>query len=95
MKRNPAAYNKYKKARCEACGHDGSFHPLDIDHVLTYKAHPELAEDPKNLMTLCRLCHSVKGNKGVAFMSERFPSVKSWLISNGWYICELTNKWRL
>lgn len=95
MKRNPAEYNKYKKSRCEVCGHDGSFHPLDVDHVLTYAAHRELANDPRVLMTVCRSCHTLKGWKGINFMADKFPQYKNWLLMNGYYKCELTGKWRL
>lgn len=86
---------KPKKERCLVCGHDGSYQPLDYEHVLTRGSHPELKDEPRNIMVLCRRCHILKGNKGVKFMADHFPQYKSWLISNGWYICELTNKWRL
>ena len=95
MKRNPQKYNKFKESFCVACGHNGSFYPLDVDHVITFKSHPELAYTKGNLMTLCRKCHTLKGQKGTDYMANKFPSVKEWLIKNNWYKCELTNKWRL
>lgn len=95
MKRNPKKYNQYKETRCKACGHDGSFYPLDIDHVATFKAHPELAYDKRNLLTVCRKCHVLKGQKGTSYMAEAYPAVRNFLIANGWYYCELSKKWRL
>jgi 5-methylcytosine-specific restriction endonuclease McrA len=95
MKRNHKEYNKHKKSNCQACGHSGSFYPLDIDHVLTYKAHPELQIEPRNLLTLCRKCHVLKGQKGLNYMSDNYPGVMSFLKDNGWHRCRLTNKWRL
>lgn len=32
--------------------------------------------------------------KGTAFMAKEFPAIEAWLLKNGWYICELTNKWK-
>lgn len=51
--------------RCVLCGTPG---PLEIDHVLPVRSHPELGFDPANLQTLCPSCHGRKtqqetGNK--------------------------------
>lgn len=83
------------KDRCEACSHDGSFYPLDAEHVLTRKAHPELENDPRNVMTVCRLHHQEKNNKGISHMANKYPSYKKWLIDNGWEMCGVYKKWRL
>lgn len=95
MKRNPKKYNQYKESRCRACSHDGSFYPLDVDHIATFKAHSELAYDKRNLLTLCRRCHVLKGQKGLNYMADTFVGVRYFLITHGWTRCELTNKWRL
>lgn len=88
-------YLVYKKSRCEACNHNGSFYPLDIDHVMTRGAHPDLVNNPNNCMTLCRICHQIKGQKGLNYMADTYPSVKEWLISHNWYFEEFLQKWRL
>ena len=95
MKRKPEKYNKFKLKYCVACGHSGSFYPLDIDHVITFKSHPELANDPRNCLTLCRACHTSKGQKGLSYIVDNSATVKRWLLSHGWYFDEFLKKWRL
>lgn len=87
-------YNKFKKEYCEACGTDGSFYPLDIDHLLPQKSRPELINEEANCITLCRAHHTMKGMKGLGYMANTYPRVKKFLIENGWEFCELSNKWR-
>ena len=84
-----------KKDRCLVCGHDGSYQPLDHEHVLTAKARPDLVEDERNIMVLCRRCHILKGTKGVSFMADNFPQYKNWLIAKGFTFVEHEKKWRL
>jgi hypothetical protein len=83
------------KEFCICCGHNGSFYPLDYEHCLTRKAHPELAEDHRNISVMCRRCHTEKGMKGVKYMAEKYPTYKAWLIEKGWRLCEVRNKWVL
>jgi hypothetical protein len=90
-----SSYSKFKQKYCLVCGHDGSYHPLDPDHVATQKARPDLIDNPKNIMTLCRLHHTMKGAKGISFMCEKFPVYKQWLLDNGWTFDEFDKKWRL
>lgn len=86
-------YNKHKKDRCTACGHNGSFYPLEIDHVKTRGSGGN--DDASNCITYCRACHILKGQKGLNYMATKFPSVKEWLISNGWEYNSFLNKWVL
>lgn len=88
-------YKDIPKVRCEACFHDGSFYPLDYEHVLTRKARPDLENDPRNVMVVCRKCHQEKGSKGISHMANKYPSYHRWLLVNGWEFCELYKKWRL
>jgi len=45
--------------RCTAPGHKHS--PiLDVDHIIEWTQRPDLAFDPLNLRTLCRLHHNGK-----------------------------------
>lgn len=50
-------YRQYKKDRCEACGfipiHTGQ---LDVDHIDNNHKN----NDPANLQTLCKNCHSLR-----------------------------------
>jgi len=78
---------------CVPCGHDGSFYPIDREHVLTKKAHPELKDCPQNLMDCCRMCHIEKGMRGVVHMANKYPNYKKWLIDHGWQFNEFLKKW--
>lgn len=91
MKNN---YRQFVESRCVPCGHDGSFYPLDPEHLLTQKAHPELKNDPNVVMTNCRKCHTEKGMKGIVHMANKYPNYKRWLLDHGWEFCEFSKKWR-
>lgn len=95
MKRSPKLYNKFKLSYCLSCGHNGSFYPLDIDHVITFKSHPELQTNRHNCATLCRRCHQIKGQQGLNYLASNSPTFKIWLDENGWYFDEFLQKWRL
>lgn len=95
VKRKFKEYNNYKESNCRACGHNGYYYPLDIDHVITFKSHPELQADKRNCLTLCRKCHVLKGQKGLSYMAETYSTVRNFLTTHGWYYCELSKKWRL
>jgi 5-methylcytosine-specific restriction enzyme A len=43
---------------CVVCG--TTISPLDVDHVIPWTERPDLAFDPANLRTLCRLHHNRK-----------------------------------
>lgn len=85
------AYNKFKLSECVACNHDGSFYPLDVDHIKTRGSGGKDVKE--NCMTLCRRCHTIKGAKGVKFMAENYSGVRSFLLDNGWYLCKTRDKW--
>lgn len=88
-------YRNLMEKRCVPCGHNGSFYPLDPEHLYTRKARPELANHPLNIMTVCRKCHVEKGNKGMVHMANKYPNYKAWLIKNGWEFNEFLKKWVL
>jgi len=88
MKNN---YRKHLKEYCEACGHNGSFYPLDPDHVKTKGSGG--SDEAYNIMTLCRKHHVEKGNKGTSHMAETYPNYKKWLLDNGWVFNNFLNKW--
>ena len=53
---------RYIKARdgyrCMVCGRAARI--LDVDHIIPWAEQPDLAFDPSNLRTLCRLHHNRK-----------------------------------
>ena len=53
-----AAHRK-KRPDCQFCGaKSGVFkRKLDVHHIKPVKYYPELAADPRNLITVCRRCH--------------------------------------
>jgi len=49
---------------------------------------------PENMIPTCKQCHAMFHNHSTNYMASKYSSVMEWLLSNGWYICELTGKWR-
>lgn len=79
--------NNFHSKRCVVCNKYGA----DPDHVLTKKrGGPDL---PHNICPLCRHHHQEKGNKGISHMAGKYIFYRNWLISNGWYYCEVRMKW--
>lgn len=46
---------KHYNPECYACG---SAERINVDHIQTRRAFPELAKEPTNFMPLCQSCHS-------------------------------------
>lgn len=78
---------KARDSRCAACGKYG----CDPDHLVTKGSGG--GDLDHNIMPVCRRHHAEKGQIGMIAMSEKYPRYKNWLISHGWYICEVRNKW--
>lgn len=78
---------------CICCGHNGSFYPIDREHTKTKGSGG--SDLPNNVSLMCRKCHTLKGMKGVLYMSLKYPSYKNWLEKNGWELCPIRNKWFL
>lgn len=49
---------------------------------------------PENMIPVCKRCHVTFHNHSTNYMASKYSSVMEWLLSNGWYVCELTGKWR-
>lgn len=88
-------YRKYLKDNCQACGHNGSLFPLDPDHWITRGARPDLLNDERNIITLCRKCHSNKGQIGRRSFIKRFPILINVLENNGFEYDEYMDDWYL
>lgn len=48
---------------------------------------------PENLLPTCRGVHSEKHSKGLNYIAEKYPSVKTFLIDSGWGYDQIRNKW--
>ena len=54
---------------CVYCGQDAD----TVDHVLSIKAHPELAMSSENLVSACKACNSAKGSRSEgSFLARKF-----------------------
>ena len=84
-------YNQHKLDYCIVCG---TSELLDITHVLTRGAYPEFKNEAWNCVTLSRRLHIEQHQIGLRKFAEKYPAYKNWLNENGWYICELTGKFR-
>ena len=79
---------------CICCNKSGSG-LVTYHHLLTQKARPDLKYEKAIMIPVCQQHHNMFHAKGLNYMEDNFPQVKEWLVSNNWYKCELTNKWRL
>lgn len=63
----------------------------DLHHLKTRKSGG--TDDPWNLMPLSREMHRLCHDIGLVAFANKYNSVKSWLIENGWEYEEFRNKW--
>lgn len=78
---------------CQLCGIEGDG-LVCLHHILTKKAYPEHINKDWNLLPTCLLHHQLLHNLPLTKVAEKFPQLTRWLIKNGWYLCEYSNKWR-
>lgn len=50
-------------------------------------------DEPWNLMSLCRTDHTHIHKLGLSAFAFKNSGVKRWLIAQGWYFCQVRNKW--
>lgn len=62
-------------------------------HIYTRKARPALSEKSFNLVPVCFVDHAKFHAKGMNYMAEKYPSVKNWLLANGWELDDFLGKW--
>jgi len=77
---------------CVACGDTVG---VRGHHIKTQKAHPELKNEPRNIMPLCFNHHVEIHFIGLNDMSLRYYDVMVFLENNGWYFNEGLNKYVL
>ena len=62
------------KHKCQKCGAESR---LELSHVLTKRAYPNLKYDLNNVKILCHSCHigwwHVKHNEAMEWFKEKFP----------------------
>lgn len=78
---------------CISCGHCAENENC-LHHLLTRRVYEEFQYKDWNLISVCQKCHNEFHSKGTAFMAEKYPSVKEWLISHDWFFCEYAKKYR-
>ena len=51
------------------------------------------SDEPHNLMVLCDSTHKLIHQHGLSYVVIMHPTIKAWLIENGWEKCEYRDKW--
>jgi 5-methylcytosine-specific restriction endonuclease McrA len=86
LKKDPRDSRAWRALRKEILARDGYICTYcgqiadTVDHVLSIKAHPDLAMSPDNLRSACRRCNSRKGSRseasflGTTFTPPVFPN---------------------
>lgn len=65
---------------------------ITYHHLYSQKSFPEYKYKEWNLISVDQLHHNLFHAKGISYMADKYPTVKEWLLFNGWRF-EL-NKWR-
>lgn len=86
--RNKDLLAQKRLERCISCDSKST----EAHHVLSRGAGGW--DIPRNLMSLCRLCHTQIHQYGLSKMSYRSPKLKDWLDNNDWQYDETIKKWR-
>jgi 5-methylcytosine-specific restriction endonuclease McrA len=78
---------------CVVCGLTGDG-LVTYHHLKTQKAHGEYKRESWNMISACQEHHNEFHNKPLTSMVNKYSNVKTWLIENGWELCEVLFKWR-
>lgn len=54
-------------------------------HIYTRKAHPELENEPWNLMPLCQAHHNEIHSMGSNRFAQKYARATKWFKENGWH----------
>ena len=52
------------------------------------------SDEDYNLISVCLECHNEFHNQGTSHMAKKYYRVMQWLEKNGWYFCDLSEKWK-
>lgn len=77
-------------SRCVPCGVFGD--GMVCYHHLKTRGSGGL-DSEQNLIPVCLKCHNEFHAKGTVFMAEKYHTVSTWLINNGWEFCEFKKAW--
>ena len=72
---------------CEVCGDIAERH-----HIKTRGAGG--TDEPENILEACRAHHIEVHKLGLTTFAEKYPKVKKYLLSKGWYFDDFRRKWR-
>lgn len=75
------------RGKCVVCGKVGA----DLHHWKSRKSGGP--DEDWNLIKICRTHHTEIHKIGPQTFSEKYPSVKKWLIDNGWERCPVSQRW--
>ena len=84
---NRALLDTYHEMRCLVCNRTGA-----VGHHVKSKGSGG-SDKPSNLMPLCAIDHSRVHAMGLTSFAEKHPSVKNWLLANGWEFNDHKMKW--
>jgi len=79
-------FKTMREMSCLVCGRI----PTEVCHVKSKGSGG--ADEPYNLMSLCRTHHSAQHVAGLITFIEKHPSVKSDLVSKGWTFEDVNGK---
>lgn len=84
-KRNKRVIEKVKArdGRCVGCGRTEDNAVLDVHHIESWGAH--LTDDPDNMVTLCRICHT-KWHTGDREIRLRVALHMEMILKNDWVV---------
>lgn len=80
--KNETLRKSFNNRRCLVCNRRG----CDPCHIKTYGSGG--VDEEWNLMPLCRQHHSEQHNLGLFSFINKYPSVKFYINSHGWYFDE-------
>ena len=68
---------------CVVCGESRDGY-VTFHHILTRGAHPELQNEPYNLMPLCQAEHNEIHRLGANRFAQKYEKAAQWFKENGW-----------
>lgn len=79
----------HRKLKEKGCIVTGQY--PDLHHLRSVGASG--SNDEWNLLPVIRPIHQEIHSYGLNFAARKYPEIKEWLLSHGWYKCSYMNKW--